>query len=330
VPVSRELPMLASLAAATLILAYVAPGVARDLTVMLRAFLAHADAESLAGAGAFRVATSALVRSVAPFALAAVAAGAGAVLIQTGFLFNAAALRPQAGRISPRAGIRRLLSVTSLAEAAKSLAKLLLLGFAAWHVLSGAMPTVAQLALQDTPALLSCLSQLMLRILLFVLGAQTIVTLADLLWERLHHARQLRMSRQDIRDELRETEGDPKIKARIRQIRMHRARKRMLAAVPRATVVVTNPTHYAVALTYDRGKKAAPRVVAKGVDSMAARIREAAEANSVPLVVNPPLARALYRVSLDTEIPAEHYQAVAEIIAYVWRLDRSVRRRPAA
>ncbi|HEY8287867.1 MAG TPA: EscU/YscU/HrcU family type III secretion system export apparatus switch protein, partial [Acetobacteraceae bacterium] len=109
VPVSRELPMLASLGAATLILAYVAPGAARDLTVMLRAFLAHADAESLAGAGAFRIATSALVRSVAPLALAAVAAGAGAVLIQTGFLFNAAALRPQAGRISPRAGIRRLL-----------------------------------------------------------------------------------------------------------------------------------------------------------------------------------------------------------------------------
>jgi flagellar biosynthetic protein FlhB len=128
------------------------------------------------------------------------------------------------------------------------------------------------------------------------------------------------MSRQDVRDEQKETEGDPRIKAQIRQIRLHRARRRMLAAVPNATVVVTNPTHFAVALAYDRATSAAPKVVAKGVDSMAARIREAAQAARVPLVANPPLARALYRVELDREVPIEHYEAVAEIIAYVWRL----------
>ena len=133
------------------------------------------------------------------------------------------------------------------------------------------------------------------------------------------------MSRVDIRDEAKESEGDPKIKARIRQIRMQRARRRMLAAVPQATVVVTNPTHYAVALAYDRATNAAPRVLAKGVDTMAARIREAAQAHGIPLVANPPLARALYRVELDADIPAEHFQAVAEIIAYVWRLSRGVR-----
>ena len=130
------------------------------------------------------------------------------------------------------------------------------------------------------------------------------------------------MSRHDILEEQKETEGDPRVKARLRQIRNFRARKRMLAAVPKATVVITNPTHYAVALAYDRAKHAAPRVVAKGVDTLAARIREVAEANRVPLVANPPLARALYRVELDADIPAEHYQAVAEIIAYVWRLGR--------
>jgi flagellar biosynthetic protein FlhB len=132
----------------------------------------------------------------------------------------------------------------------------------------------------------------------------------------------MRMSRQDIRDEQKESDGDPKVKMRFRLLRMRRARKRMLAAVPKATVVIVNPTHYAVALVYDRAKTAAPRVVAKGVDSMAARIREVAESNRVPLVVNPPLAHALYRVELDTDIPAEHYKAVAEIIAYVWRLSR--------
>jgi flagellar biosynthetic protein FlhB len=147
-----------------------------------------------------------------------------------------------------------------------------------------------------------------------------IVAGADLMWVRFRHARDLRMSKQDLRDELKDTEGNPHIKARIRRIRVIRARRRMMAKVPGATVVVTNPTHYAVALAYDRTNNPAPRIVAKGADSVAARIREVAEANGVPLVANPMLARALYQLDLDTEIPAEHYKAVAEIIAYVWRL----------
>ena len=159
-----------------------------------------------------------------------------------------------------------------------------------------------------------------LHLLLVVLAAQAAIAVLDYWWVTLRHARGLRMSRHDITEEQREVEGDPRVKARLRQIRNFRARKRMLAAVPKATVVIVNPTHYAVALTYDRARVAAPRVVAKGVDSLASRIREVAQASSVPLVVNPPLARALYRVEVDSEIPAEHYQAVAEIIAYIWRL----------
>jgi len=143
---------------------------------------------------------------------------------------------------------------------------------------------------------------------------------------RFRHTRDLRMSREDIRQEMRESEGDPLVKGRLRQLRMQRARRRMMAQVPKAAVVVTNPTHYAVALAYDRAAGGAPRVVAKGVDIVAARIREIAEENRIPLVANPPLAWALHRVELDTEIPAEHFQAVAEIIAYVWRLrGRAVR-----
>jgi flagellar biosynthetic protein FlhB len=153
-----------------------------------------------------------------------------------------------------------------------------------------------------------------------VLAAQAVIAAGDFFWVSLRHSRMLRMSRLDILEEQKETEGDPRVRARLRQIRMFRARKRMLAAVPKATVVITNPTHYAVALAYDREKHAAPRVVAKGVDTLAARIREVAEEHRVPVVANPPLARALYRVELDKDIPAEHYQAVAEIIAYVWRL----------
>ncbi|WP_048863461.1 EscU/YscU/HrcU family type III secretion system export apparatus switch protein, partial [Acidisphaera rubrifaciens] len=119
-----------------------------------------------------------------------------------------------------------------------------------------------------------------------------------------------------------ESEGDPAVKGRIRRLRLARARRRMLAAVPKATVVITNPTHYAVALFYQNAQGAAPRVVAKGIDHMAARIRAVAEEHRVPMVANPPLARALHTVDIDAEIPAEHFQAVAQIIAYIWRLDR--------
>jgi flagellar biosynthesis protein FlhB len=140
--------------------------------------------------------------------------------------------------------------------------------------------------------------------------------------------RQMRMSKQELKEEHKQAEGDPAVKARLRQIRMERARRRMMAAVPTASVVVTNPTHYAVALKYEMGSKGAPRLVAKGADLIAKRIREIAEENDVPLVENPPLARALYgSVELDHEIPPEHYRAVAEIISYVFRIKGKFRAR---
>ena len=192
-------------------------------------------------------------------------------------------------------------------------------------MLRGDFPALRMAPHWAVQTLLAATTHAVLHLLLAMLAVQAVIATADVLWVRFRHARRLRMSRQEVREEQKETEGDPKIKHRIRQIRMQRARRRMLAAVPKATVVITNPTHYAVALTYDRAKHAAPRVVAKGVDAMAARIREVAQANRVPLVANPPLARALHHVELDTEIPTEYFQAVAEIIAYVWRLRGQVR-----
>ena len=140
----------------------------------------------------------------------------------------------------------------------------------------------------------------------------------DVLLVRFQHARSLRMSREQIRLEMRQTDGDPMVKGKLRRIREQRARRRMMGKVKTAAVVVTNPTHYAVALSYD--STGAPKVVAKGADFLAARIREEAETHKVPIVANPPLARALYQVELDREIPAEHYRAVAEVIAFVWKL----------
>ena len=139
--------------------------------------------------------------------------------------------------------------------------------------------------------------------------------------QRFEFLKSMRMSRQEIKDELKQTEGDPMIKGRLRQIRMERARKRMMANVPKADVIITNPTHFAVALSYKPAEMSAPRVIAKGADLVAARIRAVAEENDIPVVENPPLARARFAaVELDQEIPAEHYRAVAEIISYVFRL----------
>ena len=328
VPVSREVQLFAGLAAATLVLAWAGGGTGQDLAVRLAGLLAHADAAALAGPQGLRVAWTAALHGAAPFVLAALAAGAGAALLQTGFLLHGGMLQPDFNRISPAAGLRRLLSRDNLMEALKSIAKVAVLGFIFWRVLQSDLAALLQSPRWAPQALLSRTLAPVLHLLFVVLALQAAIAALDLFWVRLRYAQQLRMSKEDIREEQRETEGDPKIKARIRQIRTQRARKRMLAAVPKATVVVTNPTHYAVALAYDRTRNAAPRVVAKGVDTLAARIREVAEANRVPLVANPPLAHALYRVELDTEIPAEHYQAVAEIIAYVWRLGQ--RARPAS
>ena len=157
-----------------------------------------------------------------------------------------------------------------------------------------------------------------------VIAVMTVVAFLDVLFQRYQHTKKLRMTKQEVKDEFKQLEGDPQVKARLRQIRMEKARQRMMAAVPEADVVVTNPTHYAVALKYEHGTMEVPVLLAKGTDAVAQRIRALAEEHAIPLVENPPLARTLFAtVDIDEEIPPEHYQAVAEVIGYVMRLRRS-------
>jgi flagellar biosynthetic protein FlhB len=173
----------------------------------------------------------------------------------------------------------------------------------------------------DAVALMDLLRDLSGRMLVGVLAVVSVIAALDYLYQRFEFTKSMRMSRQELKDELKQTEGDPHVKARLRQIRMERARRRMMAAVPDADVVITNPTHFAVALVYDMETMAAPRLVAKGTDRIALRIREVAEEHDVPVVENPPLARALHAgVELDAEVSPEHYKAVAEVIGYVMRL----------
>jgi flagellar biosynthesis protein FlhB len=325
VPLSREVAQFAGLAAASLVLMAAAPELARALLIRLRPLLERP--EQIAWQAAIEAMARAFALATLPFVAAIAAGGTVATLLQTGLRLNHAALLPDLGRINPARGLARLLGTDHLSESAKSWAKAAILGLGAWHVMSAELPALLAAPFWTQTALLERMLRVVLRLLVWLLVAQSLIAVLDLLWVRHRHGQRLRMSREEIKQETREAEGDPRIKARLRQIRLLRMRRRMMAAVPKATLVVTNPTHYAVALVYRHGEAGAPRVVAKGVDEVAARIRELARESNVPLVANPPLARALYEVPLDAEIPAAQFQAVAELIAYVWRLQ--ARARPA-
>jgi flagellar biosynthetic protein FlhB len=322
VPVSRELVTFASLAAVVLVLGYQSQALVQRLLPNLVVFLSRTGETTMLGPGLLRSTSSGVLGPIIPVLCAALFAGAATVLLQTKFLLNLGALQPKFSRVSPTAGLKRLFGFNGIVEIVKSLGKLGLLAAAMWISTRGDWARLIRLPWQDPQSLLSAVARPVFHLFIASLCIQGIVAAGDLMWVRFRHAREMRMTKQSIRDESKDTEGNPHIKARIRRIRVMRARKRMMAKVPAATVVITNPTHYAIALVYDRANNPAPRIVAKGMDTLAARIREVAEANNVPVVANPPLARALYRLDIDAEIPVEHYKAVAEIIAYVWRLRR--------
>ena len=233
---------------------------------------------------------------------------------------------PQLSRISPGAGLRRLFSKQALANFAKGLAKLTVFGAVIGALLWPQRHRIIGLVAVDPAIVLPFTRALALKMMGTVVAILAIVAAADYLFQYRQWYDRHKMSFREMKEEYRQSEGDPAIKGKLRQLRAARARKRMMSAVPKASVVVTNPTHFAVALQYERGMNA-PLCVAKGADLIARKIREVAEAHGIPVVENPPLARTLYStVEIDQEIPQEHYRAVAEIIGYVMRMRRSVLR----
>ena len=322
VPVSQELVTAMSLGGLTVVMALVVPGVTVGLRNRLTPMLSDLDQPlAVAMAGSAR----ALLVAIAMPLLLIAAVGAGTVLLQTQFLLSARGITPDLGRLDPKRGLSRIFGLDGLAETIKSLVKATVLVWAVWHAVSGLVPALPNSTGWPVPSLAVRTGEELVRLLVTLSLGQGVIALADLLWVRWRFHDRLRMTLQEVKDEYKEAEGDPKLKARVRQIRTARARRRMMAAVPKATVIITNPTHYAIALQYDRGTNGAPRVVAKGMDDVAARIRQVATQNRVAVVPNPPLARALYAVPLDAEVPAEHFKAVAAIIAYVWRLRSQAR-----
>ena len=262
---------------------------------------------------------------LAPFIVFVVMAIAGS-LVQHGPLLSAESLKPKLEKISPLKGLKRQFSIKAVAEFLKGIAKIAVVGAIAATVVWPELARIELFAGMPMDAVLDRVWIMAVKMMIAVLAVVAVIAGLDYLLQRYQHQKQQRMTKQEVKDEFKQTEGDPTVKARLKQIRMDRARRRMMAAVPEADVVITNPTHFAVAMAYKPESMDAPKVVAKGADEIAHRIREVARAHDVALVENPPLARALYQsVEIDQSIPPEHYKAVAEVISYVFRLQgRSV------
>jgi flagellar biosynthetic protein FlhB len=256
-----------------------------------------------------------------PLLLLCVAAVAGN-FVQHRIVFTAEAVRPQMSRISPMAGFARLFSRQALANFAKGVAKLCIVGGVMAALLWPQRHRLDSIVTGDPAMILPFIRSIAIKLLGAVVAVLAVLAAADYFFQYQQWYERQRMSLQEIKEEFRQSEGDPTIKGKLRQLRNTRMRKRIIAAVPKASVVIANPTHFAVALRYERGMNA-PVCVAKGVDLIARRIREVAEQHRIPVVENPPRARALHAtVEIDQEIPQEHYRAVAEIIGYVMRLRR--------
>lgn len=271
---------------------------------------------------AWRILGLILLAGAAPLVLAFLAAF-GASYLQFGLLWSAENLTPSLDKISPLAGIKRIFSLRSVAELLKGVLKIAVVAIVVGSFVMPSIGDLHRLISMDMIQLLAVITDKVHIILIGVFAVMAVIAAADIFYQRFEYMKGMRMSRQELRDEFKQTEGDPLVKGRLRQLRMERARRRMMGEVPKADVVVTNPTHYAVALKYDQSAMSAPRVVAKGADKVALRIREVAKEADVPVIENPPLARGLYAaVEIDQEIPPEYYKTVAELISYIFKLKK--------
>ena len=262
-----------------------------------------------------------LVIPMLPLILAALAACAIAPMAMGGVRFASKALQPDFNRLNPMAGLARMYGKETFVELLRSLLRVLLIGGVGAWVVYHAFGTLVGMADASLEAAVAEGVDLAMHALLAMVGALGVLALIDVPWQHVRHRAKLKMTRQELRDEAKEAEGNPEVKARVRQVAREMSRRRMMDAVPTADVVVMNPTHYAVALKYDAGKMRAPRVVARGVDELALAIRALAERHRVAVVEAPPLARALYRqAKVDQEVPVKLYAAVAQVLSYVYQL----------
>jgi flagellar biosynthesis protein FlhB len=326
---SQEVSTWFVLAGGALVLAAFSGSMSGGLNTTFRGLIANAHQIPVDGRAlisiAKRLELEVLAAVAIPLLLLMLAAAFGS-MIQHKLVWSGEPLKPKLSKISPMSGLKRLFSKQALANFAKGLVKVTVIGAVMAALLWPQRSRLDALVSTDILGSLSLTRSLALDLLLAVIAIMAFVAAADYLFQYRQWFERQKMSMREIKEEFKQTEGDPMIKGKIRQLRQSRMRKRMMADVPKASAVITNPTHYAVALQYERGMNA-PLCVAKGVDALALKIREVAEEHSVPVVENPPLARALHAaVEIDEEIPPEHYKAVAEIIGYVMKMRRGIGR----
>jgi flagellar biosynthetic protein FlhB len=321
-----ELPQLASLAAVASILAISGGWMCRNLALQLLPFLAHPESIAIAGGGGMAVARhvlNAALPVVATVMLSAGAAGAAGHLLQTGLMFTPDKLKFDFSKLSPMQGLKRVFGLDGLIHFFKSLLKVAITAALAWWILKPHLSDIERLGTLDVAAILPYLSDLLRRLVFAVMALLLAITGADWFVQKQRFSARMRMSKEELKEEFKNTEGDPHVKAKQKQMRAERARRRMMQQVPKATLVVMNPTHYAVALKYVQGEDDAPICVAKGMDAIALRIRDVAKEANVPIIEDAPLARALYAtVEIDDVIPQAHYEAVAKIIGFILRQSR--------
>ena len=320
---SQEVTTWFMLSGSALIFAMMAAPTSSGLMHRLKELMANADQYEIGGSafGAFfnQLAGTILLVALIPLVILAGFAVA-ANIVQHRPLLSADPITPKLSKISPIAGFKRLFSTEALVNFAKGMTKLGVVSAVLWFELQPEMSRLELMITSDPEMILSSFLEISLKIFGAVIAVVTVIAVADYVYQRNRWWQRQKMTVQETRDEYKQMEGDPKVKGRIRAIRNERSRKRMMAQVPQATVVITNPTHFAVALKYDR-TMSAPLCLAKGVDAVALRIRTVATEHDVPIIENPPLARALFAsVEVDETIPTEHFKAVAQVIGFVMRL----------
>ena len=328
---SQEVNTWFIIAGATLVLSTFSGSVGGGILMPLRNLIANSGTLRADGTALLQLGNTLGIAILAaigvPLLLLMIAAVAGN-MIQHRLVWSAESLTPKFSKVSPGAGIKRIFGKQAIANFLKGVFKLAALGAVMMAVLWPERHRLESFLRFDPSAILGVTTSLTLHLMGAVVAMLAAVAIADYFFQYRQWFERQKMSLQEIKDEFKQSEGDPHIKGKIRQLRQQRMKKRMMAAVPSASVIFTNPTHYSVALSYDRGMSA-PVCVAKGVDNIAFKIREIAKKHDIPIVENVALARALYAtVEIDEEIPVEHYHAVAEIIGYVMGLKRGMSGRP--
>ena len=324
VATSKEVGSFFVLLGGTIMILLMAPGMAEGVMRVVIPFVERPDMIEVDGAAMLKT-TISILQGLAfsiglPILMLLVFSVLGHV-IQNGLLVAGERIKPDLKKINPIKGLQNIFGMKNLVEFLKAIIKLVLVGLILVLVIIPELDNVPAYVSFSLKGVINELYDMVAIMLIVVLSLTAIIAALDFSYQKYEFKKKMRMTQQEVKEEHKQTEGSPEIKAKIRQIRNERAQQRMMQAVPSADVVVTNPTHYAVALKYDIDTMAAPVCVAKGQDNIALKIREVAEENDVVVIENPPVARALHAtVDIDQQVPPEHYQAVAEIISYVYKL----------